>query len=84
MNSSDNCAPVYQVKSHLCFRSLPNRPEFLLDTPTSFANSKEDWNNIFLARDIDGNEEEIGDSDSDYEDTPLAGMPVLSDNQCPR
>jgi len=47
----------------------------------SFANSEEDWNDIFLTRDIDGNEEEIGDSDSDYEDTPLAGMPVLSDSE---
>jgi hypothetical protein len=34
MNSSDNCALIHQVKSCLCFRtSLPNKPEFLLDTP---------------------------------------------------
>ena len=50
-------------------------------TSAAFTNSEEDWNNIFIACNIDGNEEEIGDSDSDYEDTPLAGMPVLSDSE---
>ena len=35
----------------------------------AFTNSEEDWNDIFFACDIDGNEEEMGDSDSDYDDT---------------
>ena len=32
-------------------------------------NSKDDWNDLFLARDVDGNEEELSEdeSDSDYE-----------------
>ena len=48
-------------------------------TSAAFINSEEDWNNIFIACNIDGNEEEI--EDSDYEDTPLVGMPVLSDSE---
>jgi|SRR6266481_72265 len=44
-------------------------PEILLTT-------KDDWNDVFLARDVDGNEDEqsADESDSDYDDAQTAAM----------
>jgi hypothetical protein len=43
--------------------------------------AKDDWNDIFLARDVDGNEDEqsADESDSDYDDAQTAAM-IYSDS----
>ena len=47
-----------------------------------FINTAEDWNDIFLTRDLDGNEDEASEdeSDPDYDDV-VVGMTPQSDSE---